>query len=55
MNINTPTIARRNPDRYRYVKFDEKPNGPTGPTGIGILLLIVACLAIAAGVAQRLP
>jgi len=59
MNINTPTIARRNPDRYPHVKFDNefrhKPAGPTGPTGIGLLLLIVACLALAAGVAQKLP
>ncbi len=58
-NINTPTIARRNPDRYPLVKFDNeskhKPTGPTGPTGIGLLLLIIACLAVAAGVAQKLP
>lgn len=58
MNINTPTIARKNPTRYPHVKFDnefDKPTGPTGPTGIGLLLLIIACLALAAGVAQKLP
>ena len=56
MNINTPTIARKNPTRYPHIKFDnEFRHKPTGPTGIGLLLLIVACLALAAGVAQKLP
>ncbi len=58
-NINTPTIARQNPTRYPHVKFDNefkrKPTGPTGPSGIGLLLLFIACLAVAAGVAQKLP
>jgi len=53
-NINTPTIARQNSTRYPHV-FKRKPTGPTGPTGIGLLLLIIACLALAAGVSQKLP
>ena len=56
MNINTPTIARKNPTRYPHVKFDNEFNRkPTLHDALPIFLLIVACLALAAGVAQKLP
>ena len=48
--------GRKPHDNYTNAgRYPKGSTGPTGPTGIGLLLLIIACLALAAGVAQKLP